>query len=196
MPELRRVKTPHPRHTASRELVTQRADTAVDALVERLTRPASEGVERAGRPAGVAANAQEDDQEMFFARGWTDGLPVSTPTLQKVRRMIEASGRDAGESVGPLPPRWRMATIEKIAINAVLAGCRPEYFPVVLAAVEALLDNDCQLYGIQTATNTTAPRIIPNRPIVDDLGLNARGNDFAQGPLADATIGPAGLLAL
>src|SRR5260370_23768913 len=107
MPELRLVRIPHPMHTASHELVTQRADTAVDALVERLTRPASEGVETAARPAGVAANAQEDDQEMVFARGWTDGLPVSTPTLQKVQRMIEASGRDAGESVGPLPPRWR-----------------------------------------------------------------------------------------
>jgi hypothetical protein len=191
LPDLRLVRIPHPMHTASRELVTRRADTAVDALVERLTRPASEGVETRTRPAGAAAYAPEDDHEMFFARGWTDGLPVSNPTLQKVQRMIEASGRDPGEPVGPLPPRWRMATIEKIAINAVLAGCRPEYFPVVVAAVEALLADDCQLYGIQTATNTTAPLIILNGPIVEELDLNARGNLFGQGRRANATIGRA-----
>jgi hypothetical protein len=189
MPDLRLVRIPHPMHTASRELVTQRADTVVDALVERLTRPAAEGVATAVRPAG--ASGHENDQEMFFARGWTDGLPVGIPTLQKVQLMIKASGRDAGEPVGPLPPRWRMATIEKLAVNAVLAGCRPEYFPVVVAAVEALLDNDCQLYGIQTATNTTAPLIILNGPIVDELDLNARGNVFGQGRRANATIGRA-----
>jgi hypothetical protein len=191
MPDLRLVRIPHPMHTASRELVTQRADTVVDALVERLTRPAAEGVATAVRPAGASASGHENDQEMFFARGWTDGLPVGIPTLQKVQLMIKASGRDAGEPVGPLPPRWRMATIEKLAVNAVLAGCRPEYFPVVVAAVEALLDNDCQLYGIQTATNTTAPLIILNGPIVDELDLNARGNVFGQGRRANATIGRA-----
>src|SRR4029077_17616851 len=84
MPDLRLVKIPHPMHTASREVVKQRADTVVDALVERLTRPAYEGVETAARPAGALANQQDDDQELSFARGWTDGLPVGIPTLQKV----------------------------------------------------------------------------------------------------------------
>jgi hypothetical protein len=195
MPDLRLVKIPHPMHTASRELVTQRADTVIDALVERLTKTASEGVEAGERPDSVPATAAEDDQELFFARGWTDGLPVSIPTAQKVARMVAACGRDAGETVGPIPPRWRMATIEKIAINAVLAGCRPEYFPVVLAAIEALLGHDAQLYGIQTATNTTAPLIIVNGPIVGELGLNARGNVFGQGCRANATIGRAVQLA-
>ena len=110
--------------------------------------------------------------------------------------MVAASGRDAGERVGPIPPCWRQATIEKIAINAVMAGCRPDYFPVVLAAIDALLDNDCQLYGIQTATNTTAPLIIVNGPIVDEVGINARGNVFGQGARANATIGRAVQLVL
>jgi hypothetical protein len=191
MPDLRLAKIPHPMHTASRELVTQRADKVIDALVDQLTKASSEGVETATRPSFAAAKTQEDDQESFFARGWTDGLPVNIPTLQKVQQMINASGRDPGETIGPIPPRWRTATIEKIAINAVLAGCRPEYFPVVVAAVEALLDNDCQLYGIQTATNTTAPLIIVNGPIVDELDLNARGNVFGHGWRANATIGRA-----
>jgi hypothetical protein len=73
----------------------------------------------------------------------------------------------------------------------VLAGCRPEYFPVVLAAIDALLDNDCQLYGIQTATNTTAPLLIVNGPIAKEIDINARGNVFGQGARANATIGRA-----
>ena len=133
---------------------------------------------------------------MLFARGWTDGLPVVIPTAEKVAAMVAASGRDAAEPVGPIPPRWRRATIEKIAINAVLAGCRPEYFPVVLAAIDALLDNDCQLYGIQTATNTTAPLLIVNGPIAGELDINARGNVYGQGARANATIGRAVQLVL
>jgi hypothetical protein len=191
MPDLRLVKIPHPMHTASRDLVTQRADTVIEALAERLTRAACEGVEADDRLGGEPITAPEDDQELFFARGWTDGLPVDIPTSQKVARMVAACGRDPDETVGPIPPRWRMATIEKIAVNAVLAGCRPEYFPVVLAAIEALLDDDAQLYGIQTATNTTAPLVIVNGPVVDELGLNARGNVFGQGCRANATIGRA-----
>jgi hypothetical protein len=190
MPDLRLVRIPHPMHTASRAQVAERADTVIDALVERLTTSASAAA-AAWRPTDAAAVMSEDDQELFFARGFTDGLPVTIPTAQKVAQMVRAGGRDAGETIGPIPPRWRMATIEKIAINAVLAGCRPDYFPVVLAAVEALLDNDCQLYGIQTATNTTAPLVIVNGPIVDRVGLNARGNLFGPGARANATIGRA-----
>jgi hypothetical protein len=133
---------------------------------------------------------------MMFARGWTDGLPVVIPAAEKVAAMVAASGRNAADKVGPIPPRWRQATIEKIAINAVMAGCRPEYFPVVLSAIDALLDNDCQLYGIQTATNTTAPLLIVNGPIVSALDINARGNLFGQGVRANATIGRAVQLVL
>lgn len=195
MPDLRLVRIPHPMHTASRAQVRERADTVIDALVERLTTLTPSAPEAASHRA-VAVAASEDDQELFFARGFTDGLPVAIPTAQKVAQMVRASGRDAGETIGPIPPRWRTATIEKIAINAVLAGCRPEYFPVMLAAIEALLENDCQLYGIQTATNTTAPLIIVNGPIVDRLALNARGNLFGQGARANATIGRAVQLVL
>ena len=105
--------------------------------------------------------------------------------------MLAAAGRDADETIGPMPPRMRIATIEKLAINAVMAGCRPAYFPVVLAALDAVLDDNIRLYGIQTATNTSSPLIIVNGPIVKALGLNARGNVFGQGNRANATIGRA-----
>jgi hypothetical protein len=130
-------------------------------------------------------------QELFFDNGWTDGLPVVPPTRAAVRAMMDASRRDATETIGPIPPRMRSATIEKLAVNAVMAGCRPGYFPVVLAALEAALDEDCRLYGIQTATNNGTPLVIVNGPIVSQLELNARGNVFGQGFRANATIGRA-----
>jgi hypothetical protein len=190
MAELPLVQIPHPMHTAQRSVVAERADAVVNALVERLTTDVKEAVETATSGRFDGSN-DTDDQEMLYARGWTDGLPVVFPTAEKVAAMVAASGRDATDRVGPIPPRWRQATIEKIAINAVLAGCRPEYFPVVLAAIDALLDNDCQLYGIQTATNTTAPLLIVNGPIAKEIDLNARGNVFGQGARANATIGRA-----
>ncbi len=190
MVDLPLVRIPHPMHTAQRSVVAERADAVVNTLVERLTSNVKEAVETATSGRFDGSN-DIDDQEMLFARGWTDGLPVVFPTAEKVAAMVAASGRDAKDRIGPIPPRWRQATIEKIAINAVLAGCRPEYFPVVLAAIDALLDNDCQLYGIQTATNTTAPLLIVNGPIAKEIDLNARGNVFGQGARANATIGRA-----
>jgi hypothetical protein len=105
--------------------------------------------------------------------------------------MLAAAHSEAQEMIGPVPPRMRMASVEKIAVNAVMAGCRPEYFPVVLAAVEAALEDACRLYGIQTATNTTSPLILVNGPAVERLELNAAGNVFGQGCRANATIGRA-----
>jgi hypothetical protein len=195
MADLPLARIPHPMHTAARNVVAERADSVVDTLAERLTNCSHDVVEAktTNRPDGVA---DTDDQEMLFARGWTDGLPGVVPTAEKVDAMVAASGRHATDRIGPIPPRWRQATIEKIAVNAVLAGCRPEYFPVVLAAIDALLDDDCQLYGIQTATNTTAPLLMVNGPIVERLDINARGNVFGQGARANATIGRAVQLVL
>ncbi len=195
MADLPAAQIPHPMHTAGRDLVAARADAVVELLVERLTR---EDTSTAAAPsiASFAGVDDLDDQEMLFARGWTDGLPVVVPTAAKVDAMIAASGRDRSEPVGPIPPRWRTGPIEKIAVNAVMAGCRSEYFPVVLAAIDALLDDACQLYGIQTATNTTSPLLILNGPVIDRLGINARGNVFGQGARPNATIGRAVQLVL
>jgi hypothetical protein len=187
---LQLVRIPHPMHTAPKDVVIERADAAVAGVVARLTREAPVESEDA-TTASVLAGVADDDQEHFFARGWTDGLPIVAPSAEKVARMVAASGRSASDTVGPIPPRWRVATIEKIAVNAVMAGCRPEYVPVVLAALEAMLDPDFQLFGIQTATNTTTPLIIVNGPIAEKLDINSRGNLFGQGWRANATIGRA-----
>jgi hypothetical protein len=187
------VKIPHPMHTAPRDVVKQRALAAADLIIGQLI--GAQVHELVGQavtePEQAVSPGTGDEQEFFYARGWTDGLPVVGPTHDKVRQMLAAAGRDAQEIVGSIPPRWRTATVERVAVNAVLAGCKPEYFPVVLAAVEALLDKDCQLYSIQTATNTTAPLIIVNGPITEKLDINARGNVFGSGWRANATIGRA-----
>jgi hypothetical protein len=194
MADLPVVEIPHPMHSAPEAAVIERANAAVENVAAALTQraPLASALKREHLPERIAVdNSPESLQELFFEHGWTDGLPVVPPTEQAVRAMLATVDREPGERIGPVPPRMRMATIEKIAVNAVMAGCRPAYFPVVLAAVEAVLDDDCRLYGIQTATNTTTPLIIVNGPAVRELGLNAGGNVFGQGCRANATIGRA-----
>jgi hypothetical protein len=188
------VEIPHPMHTAPGPLVEQRAEAAAEDIVEALTKARETHVVQAAEILPdrlVLEDSPADPQEFFFEKGWTDGLPVVPPTAEKVEAMLATVDRARDEEIGPIPPRMRIATLEKIAINAVLAGCRPEYFPVVLAALEAALDDDVRLYGIQTATNTSSPLLIVNGPVVKALKLNARGNVFGQGFRSNATIGRA-----
>src|SRR5918993_23126 len=90
--------------------------------------------------------------ELAYANGWTDGLPVVPPTDAKVEAMIAYLGREPDEVVGVVPPGEGIATIEKIAINAVMAGCKPEYMPLIVAAVEAMLDPRFELLRVQATT--------------------------------------------
>lgn len=133
----------------------------------------------------------EDVNIYFLEHGWSDGLPVVPPTQARVDAMIEASGRNRLDVVGRVAPRWGIATVEKVAINATMAGCRPDYFPVVLAAVEAVIEEPFDLYGVQATTNPVAPMIVVNGPISRRIGLNSGYNAFGQGWRANATIGRA-----
>ena len=192
MDDLPVVEIPHPMHSATQLAVTERAQSAMlslaAALTERVPPVASESVARL--PDIMALDSDPIAlEEFFFEQGWTDGLPVTPPTRAAVDAMLATAGGDRGDTLGPIPPRMRVAALEKIAVNAVMAGCRPEYFPVVVAAVEAVLDENCRLYGIQTATNNTTPLIIVNGPAVTRLGFNAAGNVFGAGNRANASIG-------
>jgi hypothetical protein len=194
MAELPIVEIPHPMHTAPKQAVEERAQAAAVEIVEALStiRPQQARSEAQVLPEQVdLPDAPDTLQEFFFDHGWTDGLPVVPPTAGKVRAMLATVARHPHETTGPIPPRMREATLEKLAVNAVLAGCRPEYFPVVLAALDAVLDEDCRLYGIQTATNTSSPLLIVNGPAIDALGFNAKGNVFGQGCRANASVGRA-----
>jgi hypothetical protein len=132
-----------------------------------------------------------DDLEIWFDKGVTDGLPVIPPTRDRVDRMLAATVRDRGELVGEVAPNYGRATVEKVAINAVMAGCRPEYFPVVLTAVEAACDPAFNLHGLSTSTHFSAPLTILHGPIRQQVGLNCSFGVFGPGYRANATIGRA-----
>src|SRR5215467_11235849 len=132
-----------------------------------------------------------DAIESLFERGVTDGLPVVPPTRRLVDRAVAASGRDGGELIALVPPNYGRATVEKIAINAVMAGCRPDYLPVVLAAVEAMCDEKFDLLGVSGTTDAVAPLVIVNGPIRQALDINAGAGVFGPGWRANATIGRA-----
>jgi len=95
-------------------------------------------------------------QELYLERGWTDGLPVVPPTPERVAAMLAATPLSPQDIIGEIPPIWGSATVEKLAVNAVMAGCRPEYLPVVIAAVEAMCDPVFNLYAIQATTHPCA----------------------------------------
>ena len=132
-----------------------------------------------------------DDIEACYERGWTDGLPVVPPTPERVLRMLGGTSRPANEVVGIVPPNNVPCTVQKVAINAVMAGCKPEYMSVVLAAVEAAcLDAFC-MHGLLATTYFSGPVVIVNGPITQRIGMNSGGNALGQGNRANATIGRA-----
>lgn len=125
----------------------------------------------------------------FVERQWCDGLPIVPPTEARVRAML---GRAEPErSLGAMPPLWRQATLEKLAVNAVMAGAEPAGFPVIVAAVEAMLDPAFNLYGVQATTHPVAPLLIVNGPYARRIGLHAGSGCFGPGFRANATIGRA-----
>ena len=133
----------------------------------------------------------EDVMEACYDRGWSDGLPVVPPTPLRVMRMLNGSARDAAEIVGKAPPDNVPCTIEKIAINAVMAGCKPEYFPVVIASVEAALQDRFCMHGLLCTTYFSSPVMVVNGPITKQIGMNSGVNALGQGNRANATIGRA-----
>ena len=129
--------------------------------------------------------------ERCYELGWTDGLPVVPPTEQRVEEFIERSGLPSGEVVGELPERRREITVGKVAANAVMAGCLPEYMPLVLAATEAMLEPIFNLVGPSSSMGGAAILSIVNGPVCKELGINSRNNLFGPGNRANATIGRA-----
>jgi hypothetical protein len=139
----------------------------------------------------VEIGGDEDEQEAMFARGWSDGLPLVPPTEERVLRMLDGTSRDPQEVIGLVPPALAAATVEKIAINAVMAGCKPEYLPVVLAAVEAVLDDSFAMHGVLATTQFAGPVVIVNGAVRRRIGMNAKGNALGQGNRANSSIGRA-----
>jgi hypothetical protein len=129
--------------------------------------------------------------EEYFARDWTDGLPVVPVNQDRLDRMLAVVDRDPEEELGEVPPRMGVATVRQVAINAVMAGCKPSYLPVVLAATEAILEKSFNLNGVQATTSPCAPLVVVSGPLAAELGFNSGYNCFGQGTRANATVGRA-----
>ncbi len=137
------------------------------------------------------ATDQHDLVEWYFEQGWTDGLPVVPPTPDTVGAMVDALGGDPDRLETRVPPRWGNLTREVLAVNLVLAGCKPSYARVVRAAMLAMSGSHFNLNGIQATTHMAAPLLIVNGPIRHEIGMNAGANVFGSGNRANATIGRA-----
>ncbi|MBI4329919.1 MAG: hypothetical protein HY673_01400 [Chloroflexi bacterium] len=203
LPDLQLVVVPAPLGPAA-----EARDKAVAALPDIVAALTDGSNRRAGIEAGATANrppggvpeevtvgesleSPTDAVEFYYEKGWTDGLPVVPPTEARVRTMLGSVDRDAKEVLGKMPPREGIATVEKIAINAVMAGCLPEFFPVVLAATEAMLEKQYNLNWVQLATGGMCPLLVVSGPIAKQIGVNSGTNVFGSGFRANATIGRA-----
>jgi hypothetical protein len=142
-----------------------------------------------------AATHEVDDLvdaiELYYERGWTDGLPIVPPTPEHVAACIAACGRAPDDIIDVYPTRKRVIRVEKLAINAVMAGCKPEYFPVVLAIVEAMTGERFGLHGANASTGSMTLGFVVNGPIRNRIGMNYRGNVLGPGNRANSTIGRA-----
>ena len=133
----------------------------------------------------------EDDVEACIDRGWSDGLPVTPPTPERVAKMLEGTTRDPADVVAVVPPDLVECTVEKVAVNAVLAGCKPDYLPVVLACVEAACTDEFNMHGLLATTYFSGPVVVVNGPIAQRIGMNAGLNALGQGNRANSSIGRA-----
>jgi len=145
----------------------------------------------------VDLEAESDDElflrnyEYAYDQGWTDGLPVVPATARRVQSFVEASGYVSDHVVATLPPRKGKLTVEVIAVSAVMAGCRPEYMPVIIAAIQGLIDPGFPLELMQMTTNPMTPFLLINGPIRNKLEINCGTGCLGPGWRANATIGRA-----
>jgi hypothetical protein len=139
----------------------------------------------------VVDDSLEVINNLFVEKGWCDGLPIIPPTEQAVEKMLTGTKRDPTEIVAAIPPTWGEATVEKIAVNMVMAGCLPEYMPIIITAIEAMTEDRFRLAEIQPTTHPVAPLIVVNGPIRKKLNINSRAGAFGPCWRANATIGRA-----
>jgi hypothetical protein len=193
LPDPRIAVFAHPLGGITDAQVVARAEELYKNLRTQLERTPAEGaVQQAPVAQRVLAPADPADlQAWFFDRGASDGFPVIAPTAMAVGRMIDVSGRAGQEMVGIVLPRGGIATIEQIAVNAVMAGCAPQHMPVIVTALEAMLEPRFNLASVQATTHPVAPLLIVHGPIARELGMNSGTGAFGPSSMANAVIGRA-----
>ncbi len=136
-------------------------------------------------------NEPFDEFEFFLEKPWSDGLPVVTPTDERISRMLSATTRNPEEIIGPIPPAMEIATVASVATHAVMAGCKPEYLPVVLGATELMLQTEFNVNGVQGTMHGVAPMMIVNGPYAAEIGIHGGSGCLGPGFRANASIGRA-----
>ena len=164
-------------------LGTRQSAVSGESVRDDSARPSSEFISIQGSGAAVTA--------AFYRNGWTDGLPIVPPTADAVREMMTGTDLPPFHVLGRMVPKNATITIEKIAINAVMAGCRPTYMPVLIAAVEGMLEPDFDLAGVQCSTGPHSPLLLINGPIRAQINVNCSSGALGHGWQANATIGRA-----
>jgi hypothetical protein len=198
MPDLPLAVVPHPIGNLPRSAVeavgAQAIGSVADAMVAEYAPAAvpSEKTANVARQARISVDPAAGDLfDVFWSRGWSEGLPVVAPTVERVERAMDYLGRDPTEVVGVIPPRRGVATVEAVVANAVMAGCSDEVLPIVLAAVEGVCRTRHNIYGVQATTGSVAPMIIVFGPGAAQLGIHGGVGCLGPGYRANATIGRA-----
>lgn len=208
VPGLPFVVIPHPMDRLKKEEVQEIAEKAFPEIIYVLTQPtqklAAEYREKHRssqsifKRKGIFAKGTEEAQgsiaaanRLYYERGWTDGLPIIPPTEKELKKMLRYTDREPEEVIAVLLPRRGKATVKKMAINAVMAGCLPEYLPLVLTAVQAMSQPQFNLPGIIATTNPASPLVIVNGPVIEELDFNCSYGVFGSGWRANATVGRA-----
>lgn len=199
MPELPFAVVPYPMAGVSTEEAQNRARAVLGDMVSGITvQPqalAASPKAKAGKGYDVTLTLDDASFEginrYFYDKRWGDGLPMVPPTAARVAALLRHTDLAPDRVLGKMGPSWNSTTVHHVAVNAVMAGCRPEYFPVVLAGIQAILDPEFNLYGVQGTTNPAGVMLLVNGPIARELDINGGANLFGQGWYANGTIGRA-----
>jgi hypothetical protein len=162
---------------------------SVDPLIADKLRAESENSPLRARRIEIGSG--DDEFEFMFDQGFSDGLPLVPPTPERVLRMLGGTRRDPQEVLAVMPPNMGEVTVEKVAINAVMAGCKPEYMPVINTVIQAICTDEYNIHGVMATTMGASPVIVVNGPIRERIGMNMKLGALGQGSRANATIGRA-----
>lgn len=197
MIDLAFVVTPHPLGSISLEASRARADQNFTDILEAATgwEPKQADVTLPEKPPVHQPERIQfkgpyrDVSRIFFEKGWSLGLPIIPPTPVSVEAMLEGTSRERDEVVWIIPPRMGVLTVELVAVHAVMAGCKPEYMPVILAALEGMSEAEFNWEGAATTTGTVGPMLLINGPIVKALGIAYGQGAAGKGYHPNASIG-------
>ena len=162
---------------------------SVDPLIADKLRAEAENSPLRARTIDIGSG--DDEIEFMFDQGFSDGLPLVPPTPERVMRMLSGTKRDPQDLVAVMPPNMGEVTVEKVAINAVMAGCKPEYMPVIITVVEAICTDEYNIHGVMATTMGASPVIVVNGPVRHQLDMNMKLGALGQGSRPNATIGRA-----